>query len=65
MTAPGCPHDPHKIVADPGDWGVVYADCRDCGVRLWSTWNDWGDPDGAAGRWTRWRPAPRTVVYRG
>ena len=56
-----CQHRPGKVVADRGDWGVVRSTCLGCGCPLIQTWQDYGDPEGAAGRWTRWRLAPTPV----
>lgn len=51
-------HRPGPPTADGRD--VYYADCRVCGLLLWTFWCDY-DGDGA-GHWTRWKPAPARVI---
>lgn len=63
MTA--CAHQPGKVDAAPCDWGRCTSSCTGCGIPLETVWQDYGDPDGAAGRWSPWRPIrARTAVAR-
>lgn len=56
-----CQHQPGKVEAAPCDWGRCTSNCVGCGLLLETMWHDYGDPDGAAGRWSPWRPAPGPV----
>ena len=55
----GIEHRPGQVSAEPGDWDTVTTSCLDCGAALIRTWD--GNPDGRGGRWSPWRPAPKTV----